>query len=85
MRPIDRERSNLLQQADMSEVLRELESRRASAAVENLKRVSPLAWQHVNFYGRYQFDSDVPPLDLSAIARRLASGRLSGPEETLIR
>ncbi|MDA0681538.1 MAG: Tn3 family transposase [Proteobacteria bacterium] len=61
----------------LSEVLGELESQQALVTAEDLKRISPLAWQHINFYGRYQFDSDTPPVDIAEIGRRLASNRLS--------
>ena len=55
----------------LSEVLHTLEKRREKAAVESLKRISPLAWQHVNFYGRYRFDNDLLPIDLAALATQL--------------
>jgi hypothetical protein len=42
----------------LSEALTELELRGDLAPAEVLKRVSPVAWQHINFYGRYQFDED---------------------------
>jgi TnpA family transposase len=61
----------------LSEALGELKSKQAFVTAEDLKRVSPLAWQHINFYGRYQFDSDTPPVDIAEIGRRLASNRLS--------
>lgn len=48
------------------------------AAAEALKRISPLAWQHVNFYGRYRFDSDLLPIDLAALATKL-----TGPDANL--
>jgi hypothetical protein len=28
--------------------------------------------QHFNFYGRYQLDSDTPPVDIAEIVRELA-------------
>ncbi len=55
----------------LSEVLHTLEKRRDKAAVESRKRISPLAWQHVNFYGRYRFDNDLMPIDLAALATQL--------------
>jgi hypothetical protein len=42
------------------------------AAVDTLQRVTPLAWQHVNFDGRYRFDGDFRPVDLAKIVSRLA-------------
>jgi len=37
-----------------------LQNRPNKAAAETLKRISPLAWQHVDFSGRYRLDSDRP-------------------------
>ena len=55
----------------LSEVLQSLEKHSNKAAAESLKRITPLAWQHVNFYGRYRFDSDLLPIDLAALAAQL--------------
>jgi TnpA family transposase/CheY-like chemotaxis protein len=57
----------------LSEVLNTLEKQNVMTSAEALKRVSPLAWQHVNFYGRYRFDNDILPINLTALAIRLAS------------
>jgi TnpA family transposase len=45
-----------------------LESAQAQSKVkqlELLKRISPVAWRHINIYGTYQFLETVPQLDLS--------------------
>lgn len=42
------------------------------SGLDRLAHVAPLAWQHVNFYGRYRFESDLQPIDLRAIATQLA-------------
>jgi hypothetical protein len=57
----------------LSEVLDELQKRGEIAAIEILKRVSPIAWQHINFYGHYRFDADFSPIDLAAIRQHLFS------------
>lgn len=57
----------------LSEVLKSLENQSYRTAIEALKRISPLAWQHVNFYGRYRFDSDLKPIDLDALVTKLTS------------
>jgi TnpA family transposase len=57
----------------LSEVLDELQKRGELAAIEAIKRVSPIAWQHINFYGHYQFDADFSPIDLAAIRQYLSS------------
>lgn len=49
--------------------------------VERLKQVSPVAWQHINFFGRYEFRKGPEAINLREIVRewgqlpvRLASG-----------
>ena len=37
-----------------------------------LKQVSPVAWQHINLYGRYEFNKRPEFLDMDAIIRALA-------------
>ncbi len=57
----------------LSEVLDELQKRGEVVTIETLKRVSPIAWQHINFYGHYEFDADFSPIDLAAIRQHLSS------------
>jgi TnpA family transposase len=61
----------------LSEALTELELRGDLAPAEVLKRVSPVAWQHINFYGRYQFDEDFTPIDLHRLRQQLSSEEVS--------
>ena len=56
----------------LSEALAELEGRDERASAEVIKRVSPVAWQHINFYGRYQFDEDFTPIDLERLRQQLS-------------
>jgi TnpA family transposase len=37
-----------------------------------LKQVSPIAWQHINFFGRYEFNQGVESIDIDAIIEQLA-------------
>jgi len=60
--------------------LKELSTLGDTVIAETLKRISPLAWQHINFYGRYQFNSDTPPVNTTEIAKKLAALRHSGPQ-----
>ncbi len=39
--------------------------------VEGLKQISPVAWQHINLYGRYEFRKFSDPIDLDDIVRQL--------------
>jgi hypothetical protein len=34
-------------------------------------RLSPVAWQHINLIGRYEFNGNTPPLDLQGIIEML--------------
>ena len=36
------------------------------------KHVSPVAWQHINFYGRYEFKKSLEPIDLDALVQELS-------------
>jgi len=40
--------------------------------VELLKHVSPIAWQHINFYGRYTFTILPTPIDIETLIQSLA-------------
>jgi hypothetical protein len=35
-------------------------------------RVSPIAWQHINFHGRFEFLGTPAPLDIDALVQKLA-------------
>jgi len=48
-----------------------------AVAATALEKVSPVAWQHINFYGRYEFTKSIQPIDMEAIVRELVRG--SGP------
>jgi len=61
----------------LSEALAELEFRGDSASAEILKRVSPVAWQHINFYGRYLFHEDFTPIDLERLRQQLSTEEVS--------
>jgi hypothetical protein len=36
-----------------------------------LKQVSPVAWQHINLYGRYEFRKSPEAIDIDAIVQAL--------------
>jgi TnpA family transposase len=61
----------------LSEALAEFEQRGDLASAEVLKRVSPVAWQHINFYGRYQFDENFTPIDLERLRQQLSTEEVS--------
>jgi hypothetical protein len=39
------------------------------------KKVSPIAWQHINLHGRYEFLSQPAPLNVDAIIRELTGAK----------
>lgn len=39
---------------------------------EMLKQISPVAWQHINLYGRYEFNKDQEFINMDAIIQELA-------------
>lgn len=48
-----------------------------------LTQVSPIAWQHINFYGRYEFTKGPTPINLNAIVEELAQHPIvPTPEES---
>lgn len=48
-------------------------------SLSQIKRISPVAWQHVNFLGRYEFGKIPTSIDLDALVDQLASRPL--PQE----
>jgi uncharacterized protein VirK/YbjX len=40
--------------------------------IERLARVSPVAWQHINFQGRYTFRDIAQPPDIDELVQKLA-------------
>jgi len=61
----------------LSEGLAELELRGDLDCAEVLRRVSPVAWQHINVYGRYQFDEDFTPIHLDRLRQQLSTVEVS--------
>ncbi|MBT4520665.1 MAG: Tn3 family transposase [Halieaceae bacterium] len=61
----------------LSEMVKIFEKQKDSESLKNLDKISPLAWQHVNFYGRYQFDRALESLNFAQMASQItASGAL---------
>ena len=55
----------------LSNVLAHREDTNDVQGVEVLKQISPVAWQHINLYGRYEFRKCAQPIDLDDIVRQL--------------
>ena len=45
--------------------------------VTRLGRVSPIAWQHINFHGRFEFLDPPAPINLESVVQDLARGSFS--------
>jgi hypothetical protein len=56
----------------LSRLLAHKEAAGDTAGAELLTQVSPVAWQHINFYGRYEFTKSPAPIDLDPIVEALA-------------
>src|SRR5439155_14933755 len=56
----------------LSRLLAHKEATGDRAEAELLTQVSPIAWQHINFYGRYEFTKGPTPINLDAIMEELA-------------
>jgi len=68
--------------AILSEVLGVVEKQADPALVESLQRLTPLAWQHINFYGRYRFDSDLRLINLEEMASQLAHSSIKNRQQS---
>lgn len=42
---------------------------------EMLKRISPVSWQHINLYGRYEFNSNQEFINMNEIIQELAQSK----------
>jgi TnpA family transposase len=52
-----------------------------TGGVALVTQVSPVAWQHINFYGRYAFTTGPDPINVDAIIEELAQRSVVPPEE----
>jgi hypothetical protein len=43
---------------------------------EILKHIFPVAWQHINFYGRYEFNTSSESINMDAIILELAKFKI---------
>ena len=57
----------------LSELLEYAERENHYELADKLKRVSPVSWKHVNFYGEYMFREIDTAIDLMPIINQLAS------------
>ena len=43
---------------------------------ERLRHISPITWQHINFYGRYEFNTMAESVDLQMLVEELSTKHL---------
>ncbi len=55
----------------LSNLLTHYESIGDTENAERIKQISPVAWQHINLYGRYEFQKKTDPINLSEIIRKI--------------
>ena len=48
-----------------------LESEGKYKEAKLVKRLSPVAWRHINLFGRFEFNSELSLLDLDEIIRNI--------------
>ncbi|NOY72095.1 MAG: transposase [Gammaproteobacteria bacterium] len=53
--------------AMLSKLLARLEAEGRDEEVALVKRLSPVAWRHINLFGRYEFNGELSMPDLDAI------------------
>ena len=61
-----------------------LEIKEAAGEVEQVRqlgRVSPIAWQHINFHGRFEFLGPPTPIDIESLVQELAQRSVNINEE----
>jgi hypothetical protein len=56
----------------LSDLLQLKERQGDARQVALLEHVSPVAWQHINFHGRYEFTNSTEQIDLEAMVQELA-------------
>ena len=62
----------------LSELLERKERQGDQRHADHIKRVSPVSWKHVNFYGEYNFRETAEVIDLSEIVDRLEAANGNG-------
>jgi TnpA family transposase len=60
--------------AILSSLLEHIEKSGDFPGAALLKQISPVAWQHINFYGRYEFAKRPEPINMDAIVQKLSRG-----------
>ena len=56
----------------LSEFLKQKETLGQVDQIQALQQISPIAWRHINFYGKYEFESHKNNVDFDKINEVLA-------------
>jgi len=64
----------------LSRLLARKEAAGDTEGAEAIKQVSPIAWQHINLYGRYEFTKRPTPIDLEMLVEALAQSPIVAVE-----
>ena len=66
----------------LSNLLKRKEQVGRTDEIINLKQISPIAWQHINFPGRYKFGKPENPIDIDEIVTNLSKSAVVVQEMT---
>ena len=55
----------------LSNLLERKEKANQESEINDLKQISPIAWQHINFLGRYEFEKSDAPIKIDKIVDRI--------------
>jgi TnpA family transposase len=66
----------------LSSLLKRKELSGETDEIIRLKQISPVAWQHINFLGRYEFEKPANPIDIDEIVAKLSKTPIEFQERT---
>lgn len=81
MQPLAHQLHHLLQHDDLVTGVAHKEATGDTAGAALLSQISPVAWQHINLYGRYEFTMGPDPIDVDAMVETLTQTPLVPVEE----
>ncbi len=55
----------------LSELIKEKEKKNQLEEIESIKQISPTAWQHINFMGRYEFNKPTEKINVLEIVKEM--------------
>ena len=64
----------------LSELIKEKENTDLFNEIEIIKQISPMAWQHINFMGRYEFNQQKEEINIAEIIKEIKSISLMPPD-----